>query len=75
MTVLDVRPVAEGRAKADLDENHLYCCNPDVSLCGLDLEGHDERDFADQECCPLCADLEDLPCRPGCQSRKPEAAS
>lgn len=66
MTVLELAPVSVSRVKADPDEDHLYCCNPDVSLCGLDITEHPERDFADEECCPLCADLEDLPCGPGC---------
>jgi hypothetical protein len=66
MTVLDLQPVADGRVKADPDDNHLYCCNPDVSLCGLDISESGELDFADEECCPPCLDLDDLPCGPAC---------
>lgn len=67
MTVLAQCLTAEGRTKADPDENHLYCCNPDVSLCGLDITDTNEQDFADEECCPICRDLSGLPCRPGCR--------
>jgi len=67
VTVLGIRPVSSGRQKADPDDNHLYCCNSDVSLCGLDIADSNELDFADEETCPTCRDLADLPCGPGCR--------
>jgi hypothetical protein len=52
--------------KADPDDNHLYCCDSDVSLCGLDISDTSELDFADDECCLVCLALENAPCGPGC---------
>ena len=69
MSVLDIHPAATGRRKADPDDNHLYCCAPDVSLCGLDISESDELDFADEECCIVCRALEGSPCGPGCPVR------
>lgn len=74
MTDLDLRPVAEGRTKADPDSSHLYCCTAEVSLCGLDISDANDVDFADEECCPVCLGIADLPCGPGCWDRTPNRA-
>lgn len=55
----------------DDDSCHLWCCNPDWSLCGIDISGHPIKfgEITDDIVCPLC-DLmmqEDLPC-PLCHS-------
>jgi hypothetical protein len=51
-------PAAVG---SDLGLNHIYCCSPDVSLCGLDISQHPEIDV-DENMCVVCEDLEDGPC-------------
>lgn len=59
---------APARPKATGDECHLYCCDPDVSLCGLDVSDEVEVD-ADHECiscCSACMDVVYLPCSPEC---------
>lgn len=50
------------RPRADDDLAHLYCeCDPDVSLCGLDISGEPEAtDPADW--CVVCDDLNEFPC-------------
>lgn len=73
MTILDTRPVPDGRTKADPDECHLYCCSEDVSLCGLDISDANEREVPpdDDAVCLVCGALEDIPCGPGCPKRRP----
>ena len=52
------------------DVDHLYCCDPDVAMCGLDLTGVPEgREFT--HVCPLCAEVNDsdTPCPvAGCEA-------
>ena len=65
MTVLTVAD-APARPKADPDDNHLTCCcDPDTSLCGLDLSEVPEGDFDDDETCLVCLALDDVVC-PDC---------
>lgn len=66
VTLFAAYPAPEGRVKSDPDDNHLYCCNPDVSLCGLDIRDGDDLDFTDEECCPTCLSLVESACHPGC---------
>ena len=50
--------------------HHLYCCDPDTALCGLDVSGYADNPDDDAPLCPLCAlaDDEGLPCPvPGCE--------
>jgi len=52
------------------DLNHLYCCDPDWSLCGRDISDLDEHEVSDADLCVVCRELEDVdaPCRvPSCQ--------
>ena len=42
------------------DLNHLYCCDPDLALCGLDVSALPEVD--DDTDCVVCLDLEDADC-------------
>jgi hypothetical protein len=65
VSVLDI-PVTAGRPPAKPDDNHLYCCDPDTSLCGLDLTDSPELDFADEECCTGCRAVQHLPCSVDC---------
>ena len=52
------------------DTDHLYCCNPDVALCGLDISNHPFMKVDPRRLCPLCAlaETEGPPCPvQGCQ--------
>lgn len=72
MSVLETRPGPEGRTKADPDDNHLHCCDPDVSLCGLDISGTDLVDAPDDDVvCLVCLGLKQHPCGPGCPVGRP----
>jgi hypothetical protein len=56
----------------DDDLHHIWCCDPDVAVCGVDLTGvPDAGDVGDGvQVCPLCALAWDggLPCPvPGCR--------
>ncbi|MDI5965803.1 hypothetical protein [Streptantibioticus silvisoli] len=53
---------------AGADENHLYCCNPDLGLCGADLTGHTYLPAGTAPTCAVCNDLKNRygPCSPGC---------
>ena len=49
---------------------HLYCCDVNIAMCGLNLEAHDfVFDSVAEEDCVMCAYVSDngLPCPvPGC---------
>ncbi|WP_433225542.1 hypothetical protein [Actinomadura formosensis] len=57
--------------RGDDDVEHLYCCDPDRSLCGLDISGHEDHtdEPESEEVCPWCKALEalGLPCGPDCK--------
>ncbi|MFC9973506.1 hypothetical protein ACFVH6_21690 [Spirillospora sp. NPDC127200] len=62
------RPASPG-AEDDESVEHLYCCDPNRALCGVDIT--DDEDLGDAETdgpeCPLCEVLIDQPCGvPGC---------
>lgn len=40
---------------------HIYCCDPDLALCGEDLTDIPTVD-EDTNLCVVCEDLEDQPC-------------
>ncbi|MFF7631431.1 hypothetical protein [Streptomyces cyaneofuscatus] len=48
--------------------DHLYCCNPDLALCGTDIGDASEIAPDSDITCIVCADLEDEPCSPGCSA-------
>jgi hypothetical protein len=59
------RPAVPDGSSSDDPFDHIYCCDPDVALCGADVSG--EVDVGDAELeapCPMCGLLEDLegPC-------------
>jgi hypothetical protein len=55
-------PVPAPTRTSEGDElDHIYCCDPDVALCGTDISGHEDND-ADGTCI-VCLDLEFAPCR------------
>jgi len=45
------------------DLHHVYCCDPDIALCGTDISCSEFADF-DVASCVVCADLDDAdaPC-------------
>jgi hypothetical protein len=60
-TVLDV---------ADDNVDHIYCCDEEVSLCGMDISGEPEVEPGTHPTCPLCVWASEAcgPCGvPGCQ--------
>lgn len=59
MTALAIAPVRSAGG-IGVDITHLYCCDPDVGICGEDLSDTPEVD--DGQLCVVCADLEDQPC-------------
>lgn len=61
---LAVEPTITGSAD---DLNHVYCCDPDVALCGTDISGDEEVEY-DTANCVVCLDLEDaaVACSPTC---------
>ena len=44
------------------DEFHLFCCDENIALCGVDLTHVPITDGVDETPCPMCFDLEDSPC-------------
>jgi hypothetical protein len=49
---------------------HLWCCDENVAMCGLDISGERYDLDGEDPDCPLCAiaDEEGLPCPvPGCR--------
>lgn len=58
MTVLTTAP-APTRTGGTADLNHVFCCEPDIALCGADVSDDDIVDEAD---CVVCLDLEEQPC-------------
>jgi len=60
---MTVRLAPAGRpAPADGDGlDHLYCCDPDLALCGIDISGHHEDDSLPGTCV-VCLALEFAAC-------------
>lgn len=55
---------------ADDPYQHLWCCDENVALCGLDLTGYEDDPDSDEPVCALCAIAyaEGMPCPvPGCE--------
>ncbi len=57
------------------DPHHAWCCNPDLSLCGLDISHLEEiTDCSLDEICPTCLAALEIggPCgAPDCPNRRP----
>lgn len=51
-----------------LDVNHVYCCDPDVGLCGEDISAIPDRWDHAVPVCVVCEDLDEAgaPCSPTC---------
>ncbi|WUH94609.1 hypothetical protein OG900_33640 [Streptomyces sp. NBC_00433] len=54
---------SEQATSSDDGLDHVYCCDPDIALCGTDISGADFAAF-DAASCVVCADLDDTdaPC-------------
>lgn len=67
---VDTRLTESPRSTDDGDElTHLWCCDPDVALCGSDIsnsvELYEGETIAGSPECIVCEDLEGTcPCRP-----------
>jgi len=57
-TIADTASTNRGQSD-DLD--HLYCCDPDLALCGSDLNDVSEDQMVGV-LCVVCEDLEWRPC-------------
>ncbi|MET4670773.1 hypothetical protein [Streptomyces sp. PvR018] len=63
-TSLAPAPVKATNGGSDLD--HIYCCDPDLALCGTDVSDVPEIDADSDINCVVCADLDGGPCSPNC---------
>jgi hypothetical protein len=64
--VSDLRelPVAQLTTTGGQEECHLYCCDPDVAVCGVVLTGDEPGEGEPVDCFSCVAiDEADLPCR------------
>lgn len=49
------RPTMPGPVGTDEDLIHLWCCDENVALCGVDLAGEVvSESFREDDICPLC---------------------
>lgn len=60
MTALTTLP-APTRTGAPADLNHIFCCNPNITLCGVDSSEAEIVDYVEADCV-VCLDLEDQTC-------------
>jgi hypothetical protein len=63
MTELAVAPVILEDDDEGDDLVHAYCCDENISICGLDITDHAEIDWwGEERDCIVCLELEKLPC-------------
>lgn len=63
MSVSTLAVAVPSRNAVGSDLDHLYCCNSDLSLCGLDIADLDElEEFPEDDLCIVCRELEEKPC-------------
>jgi hypothetical protein len=62
-----VAPTINPASTGSDELNHIYCCDPDIALCGTDISADNEVDL-DVANCVVCLDLEAaaLPCSDSC---------
>lgn len=62
--------VGQPRLLDDPDLIHVFCCDENTGLCGLDLSECPLVPVWTPTSCVVCNDLEeqDVPCRPGCEN-------
>lgn len=74
LTILvpDIEDQVEGAFAGDERDMHLYCCSPDVALCGVDLSHGEDGEDTDPIDCIRCEVIHEagLPCgAPFCRLR------
>lgn len=52
---------APSRTGGPTSINHVFCCDPDTALCGVDISNDEIVDYDDADCV-VCLDLEDAAC-------------
>jgi hypothetical protein len=63
MTAPLIAPVADDTDDSDLVHTYCTACSPNVALCGWEDDGDGwVDDWADEDRCVVCADLDRLPC-------------
>jgi hypothetical protein len=66
----EVAPVLLADLGDDDDEFcHYYCCDPNIALCGSNLDDADDAEEGDVIDCPMCTVIQERrsACAPGCQ--------
>jgi hypothetical protein len=71
MSALDAAPTPARTGPGGTDLDHIYCCDPDVALCGTDISDAPEIDPNSEINCVVCADLEFQPCALCCPRPTP----
>lgn len=56
MTLIDTAPRLASSGEDEDDEiTHLWCCDENISMCGLDISGDRiDQDAPDEQTCKLC---------------------
>ena len=62
-----LRKTRDANTNAADDFDHIFCCDPNIGLCGTDLTDVPEAPLREDAMCVVCEDLEfsDAACR-GC---------
>jgi hypothetical protein len=64
--------ITDAPSDPDDDLCHLYCCDENLSACGLDLTGEEVSQDDDEPVCVVCEDLWPLGCpNPDCPEQSP----
>jgi hypothetical protein len=60
--------LVDGRVDLGSSLNHVYCCDPDLALCGLDLADVPDAWDPTVPTCVVCDDIDgaEVPCGPTC---------
>ncbi|MFB8182554.1 hypothetical protein ACFC8N_42525 [Streptomyces sp. NPDC055966] len=58
--------------RSDSETTHVFCCNPDLALCGSDVSDTPVVPAGVGDDCVVCLDLEQQPC-PHCEFNPDEA--
>lgn len=62
MTSTRIAPTADTAGRVTHELDHLYCCDPDIALCGTDISDSPELFDDGATTCVVCDDLEDQLC-------------
>jgi hypothetical protein len=64
--MLTLAPAPDRTTTGSGDLDHVYCCDPDLALCGTDVSDVPEIDPDTDVDCIVCNDLDGQPCSPDC---------